>query len=63
MTAGGGNPTLDNFVFYNFPAMQPDEPEDEYENWKLNSGYLYDRLFVNRLEWPSLSFQWLPGIE
>lgn len=39
----------DNFVFYNLPAMQPDEPEDEYENWKLNSGYLYDRLFVNRL--------------
>jgi hypothetical protein len=35
-------------------------PEEQYENWKANSGYLYDRLIVNTLTWPALSFQWLP---
>lgn len=25
-----------------------------------NAGFLYDRLFVQKLKWPSLTFQWLP---
>jgi hypothetical protein len=25
-----------------------------------NAGFLYDRLFVHKLKWPSLTFQWLP---
>lgn len=25
-----------------------------------NSGYLYDKLVVHKMKWPSLTFQWLP---
>lgn len=25
-----------------------------------NAGFLYDRLLVQKLKWPSLTFQWLP---
>ena len=25
-----------------------------------NAGFLYDRLYVQKLKWPSLTFQWLP---
>lgn len=38
-------------------------PEEEYENWRANSGYLYDRLVVNQLKWPALSFEWLPTFQ
>lgn len=28
-----------------------------------NSGYLYDRLVVHKMKWPSLTFQWMPTIK
>ena len=28
-----------------------------------NAGFLYDRLMVQKLKWPSLTFQWLPYIK
>lgn len=35
-------------------------PEDNYKIWMENAGFLYDRLYVQKLKWPSLTFQWLP---
>lgn len=35
--------------------------EEKHEIWMKNSGYLYDRLVVQKLKWPSLTFQWLPN--
>ncbi|KAL1924244.1 uncharacterized protein VTP21DRAFT_7279 [Calcarisporiella thermophila] len=36
---------------------------EEYKIWKKNAPYLYDLLVIHALEWPSLTCQWLPGIE
>lgn len=33
---------------------------DNHLIWMENAGFLYDRLFVHKLKWPSLTFQWLP---
>ena len=33
---------------------------EEYQNWKKNSGILYDYLLAKCLTWPSLTVQWLP---
>jgi len=33
---------------------------DNHTIWMENAGFLYDRLFVHKLKWPSLTFQWLP---
>jgi hypothetical protein len=43
-------------------AMQTENqgPEDNYKIWMENAGFLYDRLYVQKLKWPSLTFQWLP---
>lgn len=34
--------------------------EEKHKIWMKNSGYLYDRLMIQKLKWPSLTFQWLP---
>lgn len=34
--------------------------EEKHNIWMKNSGYLYDRLSLHDLKWPSLTFQWLP---
>jgi hypothetical protein len=34
--------------------------EEKHQIWMKNSGYLYDRLMIQKLKWPSLTFQWLP---
>ncbi|KAI3636772.1 hypothetical protein MIR68_005039 [Amoeboaphelidium protococcarum] len=36
---------------------------EEYKVWKKNSPYLYDLVVTHALEWPSLTFQWLPDVE
>ena len=43
---------------------EPEEmnQEEKHEIWMKNSGYLYDRLVVHKLKWPSLTFQWLPTL-
>ena len=47
--------------------MDPEEenftPEQKHEIWMKNSGYLYDRLLLHKMKWPSLTFQWLPTIK
>lgn len=37
-----------------------EEEENNYKVWMENAGFLYDRLFLQKLKWPSLTFQWLP---
>lgn len=39
---------------------EPQDTEANYSIWMENAGFLYDRLFVQKLKWPSLTFQWLP---
>jgi hypothetical protein len=39
---------------------EPQEENDNYTVWMENAGFLYDRLYVQKLKWPSLTFQWLP---
>lgn len=39
------------------------ELEEEYNVWLRNSVYLYDYQKTYGLEWPSLTVQWLPGIQ
>lgn len=34
--------------------------DEEYRVWKKNSPFLYDFVMTYELEWPSLTFQWLP---
>ncbi|KAG5458681.1 MAG: histone-binding protein RBBP4 or subunit C of CAF1 complex-domain-containing protein, partial [Olpidium bornovanus] len=51
-----------------FPEKQREEPKpadaqnvnEEYKIWKKNSPFLYDLLVTQSMEWPSLTFQWLP---
>jgi hypothetical protein len=41
--------------------MQLENHDDEnHKIWMENAGFLYDRLYVQKLKWPSLTFQWLP---
>ena len=42
--------------------MQEENQEEisNYKVWMENAGFLYDRLFLHKLKWPSLTFQWLP---
>ena len=45
----------------NPPPQAPlPEQEDTHKVWMENAGFLYDRLLVQKLKWPSLTFQWLP---
>lgn len=37
--------------------------EEEYVNWKNNVPFLYDVVITHKLEWPSLTVQWLPEVE
>lgn len=51
-----------NLILVYIGAMQNDnqvEP-DQHAIWMENAGFLYDRLFIQKLKWPSLTFQWLP---
>ena len=41
-------------------VAQPTDNPDNHTIWMENAGFLYDRLFVHKLKWPSLTFQWLP---
>jgi histone-binding protein RBBP4 len=36
------------------------EDADTHAAWVENAGFIYDRLLVQKLKWPSLTFQWLP---
>ncbi|GMH45451.1 hypothetical protein BSKO_13408 [Bryopsis sp. KO-2023] len=36
---------------------------EEYKIWKKNTPFLYDLVVTHALEWPSLTVQWLPGVE
>lgn len=52
-----------SYHLYNWiGAMQTEnqDPEDNYKIWMENAGFLYDRLYIQKLKWPSLTFQWLP---
>ena len=33
---------------------------EEYKIWKKNSVFLYDLLYGQALDWPTLTTQWLP---
>ncbi|KAL8434725.1 hypothetical protein ACSSS7_002970 [Eimeria intestinalis] len=35
--------------------------ETEHQNWRVNSGVLYDVVLSVPLDWPSLTVEWLPG--
>lgn len=35
-------------------------PEEKHAIWQNNACFLYDRLVIQKLKWPSLVFQWLP---
>ena len=37
--------------------------KEEHKIWKKNIQYLYDFVLAHSLEWPSLTCQWLPGVE
>ena len=39
------------------------ESNEEYENWKKNTPFLYNALLTHVLEWPSLSVEILPQRE
>jgi hypothetical protein len=46
-----------------FGAMEVTDQNNNTDNhlvWMENASFLYDRLFVHKLKWPSLTFQWLP---
>jgi histone-binding protein RBBP4 len=36
--------------------------QEEYSNWKTNVPFLYDIAITQKLDWPSLSVQWLPEV-
>lgn len=37
--------------------MDPEpSPKEKHDIWIKNSGYLYDRLVVHPMKWPSLTF-------
>ena len=42
--------------------VSAEDINEEYKVWKKNSPFLYDLVFTHRLEWPSLTVQWLPDI-
>jgi histone-binding protein RBBP4 len=36
---------------------------EEYKYWKKQSPNQYDMIFSQGLEWPSITFEWLPSLE
>ena len=44
-------------------SKEEEEREKLHLIWKKNAPFLYDCLITSRLEWPSLTCQWLPGKE
>ena len=36
--------------------------KEEYIVWKKNSPYLYDLVLTHDMDWPSITVQWLPGV-
>ena len=35
---------------------------EEYKYWKKQCPSLYDMMFSQGLEWPSITFEWLPSL-
>ena len=42
------------------PVSQSKILENQYKNWKMEVGPLYDYLMVECMTWPSLTVQWFP---
>jgi hypothetical protein len=36
---------------------------EEYKIWKKNTPFLYDVVITHALEWPSLTCQWIAGVD
>ena len=47
----------------NNQPSEEDVIEEEYRAWMVNSVFLYDHQKSYGLEWPSLTVQWLPGVQ
>jgi len=40
--------------------IEEQQINEEYKIWKKNTPFLYDTVITHALEWPSLTFEWLP---